>query len=70
MYNSRLTSFSSLTELLAKDSNNRDPARVINISSIAAFSPKAEGASVAAEGNGLWSCELNTISRAFVLIYF
>jgi len=44
-----------LTELLAKGSNNRDPGRVINISSVAAFGPKAEGASVAASGNGLWS---------------
>jgi len=43
------------TPLLAKDSNNRDPARVINISSIAAFSPIADRSKLAGQGNGLWS---------------
>ncbi|KAF8500246.1 hypothetical protein F5888DRAFT_1680438 [Russula emetica] len=43
------------TPLLAKDSNNRDPARVINISSIAALSPVADRSKLAGEGNGLWS---------------
>jgi len=44
-----------LTDLLAKDSNNQDPGRVINISSVASFSPIAEGTNVAADGTGLWS---------------
>jgi hypothetical protein len=45
------------TPLLAKDSNNHDPARVINISSIAAFSPIADHSKLAGKGNGLWSCQ-------------
>ncbi|KAF9059752.1 hypothetical protein BDP27DRAFT_1430928 [Rhodocollybia butyracea] len=43
-----------LTELLAKDSNNRDPARVINISSTASVDPRSEGA-LSRPGNGTWS---------------
>ncbi|KAH6919291.1 rhamnolipids biosynthesis 3-oxoacyl-reductase [Coprinopsis sp. MPI-PUGE-AT-0042] len=43
-----------LTDLLAKDSNNRDPARVINISSTASVEPSAEGF-LSADGNGTWS---------------
>ena len=44
------------TPLLAKDSTNHDPARVINISSVAAFSPIASGSKLASGDNGLWSC--------------
>lgn len=44
-----------LTNLLEKDSTNRDPGRVINISSIAAFETRALGSSIAAKDNGLWS---------------
>ncbi|KAH9984149.1 rhamnolipids biosynthesis 3-oxoacyl-reductase [Russula vinacea] len=44
-----------LTPLLAKDSNNHDPACVINISSIAAFSPISDRSKLAGSGNGLWS---------------
>ncbi|KAI0246184.1 rhamnolipids biosynthesis 3-oxoacyl-reductase [Lactifluus subvellereus] len=44
-----------LTPLLAKDSTNHDPARVINISSIAGLSPIASGLKIAAGNNGLWS---------------
>ncbi|KAI0267297.1 rhamnolipids biosynthesis 3-oxoacyl-reductase [Gloeopeniophorella convolvens] len=44
-----------LTPLLEKDSTNHDPARVINISSVAAFSPHAAGTQLAGPGNGLWS---------------
>jgi len=43
------------TPLLAKDSTNHDPARVINISSIAGFSPVASGFKLAGGDNGLWS---------------
>ncbi|KAI0305293.1 hypothetical protein B0F90DRAFT_1703223 [Multifurca ochricompacta] len=44
-----------LTPLLAKDSTNHDPARVINISSIAGFSANASGSRLAGGDNGLWS---------------
>ncbi|KIK51398.1 hypothetical protein GYMLUDRAFT_50554 [Collybiopsis luxurians FD-317 M1] len=43
-----------LTELLCKDSNNRDPGRVINISSTASVDPRSEGA-LSRPGNGTWS---------------
>ncbi|KAJ2929857.1 hypothetical protein H1R20_g7230, partial [Candolleomyces eurysporus] len=43
-----------LTELLAKDSTNADPGRVINISSTASVDPSAEG-HLSADGNGTWS---------------
>ncbi|KAH8824432.1 hypothetical protein DL96DRAFT_208182 [Flagelloscypha sp. PMI_526] len=43
-----------LTELLAKDSNNADPARVINISSTSSVDPYSESA-LSGEGNGTWS---------------
>ncbi|KAJ3823085.1 rhamnolipids biosynthesis 3-oxoacyl-reductase [Lentinula raphanica] len=43
-----------LTELLSKDSNNRDPGRVINISSTASIDPRSEGA-LSRPGNGTWS---------------
>lgn len=46
---------SSLTELLAKDSTNYDPGRVINISSVASKSTNAEQR-YAAGGSGTWSC--------------
>ncbi|KAJ3488130.1 hypothetical protein NLI96_g3065 [Meripilus lineatus] len=45
----------ALTDLLAKDSNNRDPGRVINISSIASQVAVATESSLASEGHGLWS---------------
>jgi len=44
-----------LTPLLAKDSTNHNPGRVINISSIAAISPLAVGSRLANNGNGVWS---------------
>ncbi|GAA5997051.1 hypothetical protein JCM5350_001574 [Sporobolomyces pararoseus] len=44
-----------LVDLLAKDSNNIDCARVVNISSIAGISPVADGSALAEEGHGLWS---------------
>ncbi|KAF6758159.1 hypothetical protein DFP72DRAFT_1032148 [Ephemerocybe angulata] len=43
-----------LTEYLAKDANNADPGRVINISSTASVEPAAEGP-LSADGNGTWS---------------
>ncbi|KAK2460697.1 hypothetical protein APHAL10511_007167 [Amanita phalloides] len=43
-----------LTPLLAKDSTNQDPSRVINISSTASVEPHSEGA-LSSEGNGTWS---------------
>jgi len=46
---------SGLSELLAKDSNNQDPARVINISSVASIRAVAEGSTMSEEGHGLWS---------------
>ncbi|OCH94653.1 rhamnolipids biosynthesis 3-oxoacyl-reductase [Obba rivulosa] len=45
----------ALTDVLAKDSTNMDPARVINVSSVASVVPVATGSNVAAEGSGLWS---------------
>ena len=44
---------SSLTDALAKDSNNLDPARVINISSIAS---RLTSSTLTIEGHGVWSC--------------
>jgi len=46
---------SGLTSLLAKDSTSHDPGRVINISSVAGFSPLAHDSRLAGNGNGLWS---------------
>jgi len=43
-----------LTPLLVKDSTNLDPARVINISSVAGLSPHTESP-LSGEGNGTWS---------------
>ncbi|RDB19342.1 Rhamnolipids biosynthesis 3-oxoacyl-[acyl-carrier-protein] reductase [Hypsizygus marmoreus] len=43
-----------LSDLLIKDSDNRDPGRVINISSTASVDPTSEG-SLSSEGNGTWS---------------
>ena len=54
------------TPLLAKDSNSRDPARVINISSIAGLSPVADRSKLAGKGNGLWSCQF----QLFIIIFF
>lgn len=45
----------ALTPLLVKDSNNRAPGRVINISSVASLDPRAEGSTLADEGDGLYS---------------
>ncbi|KXN91939.1 Rhamnolipids biosynthesis 3-oxoacyl-[acyl-carrier-protein] reductase [Leucoagaricus sp. SymC.cos] len=45
---------SGLTDLLAKDSNNADPARVINISSTSSLDPAAESP-LSSAGNGTWS---------------
>ncbi|GAA5899381.1 uncharacterized protein JCM6883_005201 [Sporobolomyces salmoneus] len=44
-----------LVELLAKDSTNLDPGRVVNITSIAGISPVADGSKLAEPGHGLWS---------------
>ncbi|KAF8172099.1 hypothetical protein BJ912DRAFT_1047353 [Pholiota molesta] len=44
----------SLSDLLTKDSNNRDPGRVINISSTASVEPASEGL-LSSDGNGTWS---------------
>jgi len=44
-----------LTELLAKDSTARDPARIINISSTASVSAHAEGSPLSGSTQGLWS---------------
>jgi len=43
------------TPLLAKDSTNHDPGHVINISSIAGFSPLAGSSKLAGGDSGLWS---------------
>ncbi|PPQ91782.1 hypothetical protein CVT25_000427 [Psilocybe cyanescens] len=43
-----------LSDLLVKDSTNRNPGRVINISSTASVEPGSEGA-LSSEGNGTWS---------------
>jgi len=45
----------ALTDLLEKDSHARDPARIINISSVAGVNAHAEGSAVASDGMGLWS---------------
>ncbi|KAF8528185.1 rhamnolipids biosynthesis 3-oxoacyl-reductase [Hysterangium stoloniferum] len=66
-----------LTDLLAKDSNNQDPGRVINISSVAAFNPIAEGSRVSAEGtdntskaavNHLTSTLATTLARRYITV--
>jgi len=44
----------ALTDVLAKDSDAEDPARVINISSVAGFDTHAEETALGAEGHGLW----------------
>ncbi|KAK0210145.1 hypothetical protein DFS33DRAFT_1370705 [Desarmillaria ectypa] len=46
--------YSTLTELLAKDSDAYDPGRVINISSTASVEPESEGV-LSSAGNGTWS---------------
>ncbi|KAL0960939.1 hypothetical protein HGRIS_005944 [Hohenbuehelia grisea] len=43
-----------LADLLAKDANNQDPGRVINISSTSSVEAESEGA-LSDEGNGVWS---------------
>jgi NAD(P)-dependent dehydrogenase (short-subunit alcohol dehydrogenase family) len=56
-----------LSELLAKDADNQDPGRVINISSTASVEPSAEGA-LSAGGNGTWSCQcLSSSSPSSIL---
>lgn len=45
----------SLTDLLSKDSNNADPARVINISSTNSVDPVTESP-LSDAGSGTWSC--------------
>ncbi|KAL7006039.1 hypothetical protein EMMF5_004377 [Cystobasidiomycetes sp. EMM_F5] len=45
----------ALTPLLAKDSDNINPGRVINIASVAGLDAVTEGTSLASEGMGLWS---------------
>ncbi|KAH9000910.1 rhamnolipids biosynthesis 3-oxoacyl-reductase [Lactarius hatsudake] len=56
-----------LAPLLAKDSTNHEPGRVINISSIAGFSPHAGGSRLAGDGNGLWSFNHLTSQLAVTL---
>ncbi|TCD63653.1 hypothetical protein EIP91_005133 [Steccherinum ochraceum] len=46
---------SALTPLLEKDANNRDPASVINISSMASVVAVTEDSALASSGHGLWS---------------
>ena len=58
-----------LTPLLAKDSTNHDPARVINISSIAAISPISTGTNVTGGENGVWSCQFSFLV-AIILMKF
>lgn len=45
----------ALTPLLVKDSTNRAPGRVINISSVASIDPRAEDTALANQGDGLYS---------------
>jgi len=45
----------ALTELLAKDTSNIDPGRVLNIASVAGISPRGENSMLAGEDHGLWS---------------
>ncbi|KAG9036653.1 hypothetical protein FRB95_008237 [Tulasnella sp. JGI-2019a] len=45
----------ALTEVLAKDSTAEDPAKVINISSVASYDTHAEETALGSEGHGLWS---------------
>ncbi|KAG8972838.1 hypothetical protein FRB90_010137, partial [Tulasnella sp. 427] len=45
----------ALTDLLAKDSTAEDPAKVINISSNAAFSAHADDSAMGNRGNGVWA---------------
>ncbi|KAK9894093.1 NAD(P)-binding protein [Cystobasidium minutum MCA 4210] len=45
----------ALTPLLAKNANNIDPGRVINIASVAGLDPVAEGTSLGESDHGLWS---------------
>ncbi|GJJ11880.1 hypothetical protein Clacol_006118 [Clathrus columnatus] len=60
-----------LTDVLAKDSNNQDPARVINISSVAAFTTLVEGKKMSSGGSGTWSCKFVTCKHPehFVNLY-
>ncbi|KAG8888366.1 hypothetical protein FRB98_007761 [Tulasnella sp. 332] len=45
----------ALTEILAKDSTAEDPAKVINISSVASYDTHAEETALGSEGHGLWA---------------
>jgi len=45
----------ALTPLLAKDADNMDPGRVINIASVAGLDPVAEGTALGTADSGLWS---------------
>jgi len=45
----------ALTPMLAKDTTNIDPGRVINVASVAGISPRAEGGGGAQKGHGVWS---------------
>ncbi|KAM0756465.1 NAD(P)-binding protein [Meredithblackwellia eburnea MCA 4105] len=44
-----------LTPLLAKEATNTNPGRVVNISSVAGLSPRAEDTALGAANHGLWS---------------
>jgi hypothetical protein len=47
----------SLADYLEKDATPLDPGRVVNISSTASIGTVVKGSGLAAEGQGLWSCE-------------
>ncbi|KAF5386688.1 hypothetical protein D9615_002058 [Tricholomella constricta] len=60
-----------LSDYLAKGADNRDPGRVINISSTASVDPTAESA-LSSEGNGTWSYQpskaaVNQLTSALAL---
>jgi len=45
----------ALTEVLAKNSSAEDPAKVINVSSVASYDTHAEDTALGDEGHGLWA---------------
>ena len=55
MLSTHFLATTSLTGLLKKDATNRDPGRVINISSVSSMEAMSESV-LSAEGQGTWSC--------------
>ncbi|KAF8061776.1 hypothetical protein FPV67DRAFT_295973 [Lyophyllum atratum] len=60
-----------LSDLLSKDANNRDPGRVINISSTASVDPRTESP-LSKDGDGTWSYQpskaaVNQLTSALAL---